>query len=59
MIADVSLADKGRQERFGFSSSLALVNISIMKGQPAHQEGGNLLQEGGGGHNLPQELGET
>ena len=45
MVADVSLAGKGHQGSFGFSASLALVNPSFMKGQPAHQEGFKLLQE--------------
>ena len=38
-------AGKGNQGSFGFSSSLALFNPSFMKGQPAHHEGFNLLQE--------------
>jgi hypothetical protein len=46
MFADVSLADKGHQESFSFSSSLALVNLSFTKGRPAHKEGCNLLQGG-------------
>jgi hypothetical protein len=33
MAADVSLTDKGHQESFGLSSSLALVNPSLMKGK--------------------------
>ena len=45
MVANVSLAGKGHQGSFGFSSSLALVNISFMKGKTAHQEVFNLLQE--------------
>jgi hypothetical protein len=32
MVGDVSLAEKGNQESFGFSFSLALVNSSFVKG---------------------------
>jgi hypothetical protein len=39
MVADVSLADKGDQESFGFSSSLALVNSSLMKGNQVTRRG--------------------
>ena len=45
MVADLYLAGNGHQRKLGFSSSLALFNSSFKKGQPAHQEGFNLLQE--------------
>jgi hypothetical protein len=32
MVADVLLAEEGHQESFGFSSSIALVNPSFLKG---------------------------
>jgi hypothetical protein len=46
MLAGESLSDMWHQESFGFSISLAHANHSFMKGQPAHQEGCNLLQWG-------------
>jgi hypothetical protein len=46
MLSDLALAEMIHQENFVLFSSLALFNPCLKKGQPAHQEGCNLLQGG-------------